>query len=276
MLLHDLPVEHRSVIPSHRSDEEAALLGWFSAQFDVLVEKFEPSLRLKRLWRHHRVGAVGAGGAVGGACAALVWCLHGAHEQSAGSAKTARQRGGWLHRAVHVGSRLQRRGAASIDALRARYHRQGAWAGQTAPHHCPPSHKRRWPEGAGAIKEVRRSGAVGYGIKTLAGVPVNILGRQASSIGRRLRSHPGCWSALVLRRCPTSRAAGRRTAVARLCRSGLSADPAATRRSADMGSLERRDNAVRLRHRRNHILTVSFRPLLHTVRQSLPLNWSRC
>jgi len=27
-------------------DEEASLLGWFSEQFDVLVEKFKPSLRL--------------------------------------------------------------------------------------------------------------------------------------------------------------------------------------------------------------------------------------
>jgi hypothetical protein len=31
-------------------DEEAALLDWFSGQFDVLVEKFKPSLRLKSRW----------------------------------------------------------------------------------------------------------------------------------------------------------------------------------------------------------------------------------
>jgi hypothetical protein len=31
-------------------DEEATLLGWFSDQFDVLVEKFKPSLRLMSKW----------------------------------------------------------------------------------------------------------------------------------------------------------------------------------------------------------------------------------
>jgi hypothetical protein len=31
-------------------DEEADLLGWFSDQFDVLVEKFRPSLRLMSKW----------------------------------------------------------------------------------------------------------------------------------------------------------------------------------------------------------------------------------
>ena len=31
-------------------DEEADLLGWFSDQFDVLVEKFTPSLRLMSKW----------------------------------------------------------------------------------------------------------------------------------------------------------------------------------------------------------------------------------
>jgi hypothetical protein len=31
-------------------DEEATLLGWFSEQFDVLVEKFKPSLQLKSRW----------------------------------------------------------------------------------------------------------------------------------------------------------------------------------------------------------------------------------
>jgi hypothetical protein len=31
-------------------DEEAALLGWFSQQYDVLIEKFKPSLQLKSRW----------------------------------------------------------------------------------------------------------------------------------------------------------------------------------------------------------------------------------
>jgi hypothetical protein len=31
-------------------DEEAKLIEWFTGQFDVLVEKFKPSLQLKRRW----------------------------------------------------------------------------------------------------------------------------------------------------------------------------------------------------------------------------------
>jgi hypothetical protein len=31
-------------------NEEAALINWFDQQFDVLIEKFKPSLQLKSRW----------------------------------------------------------------------------------------------------------------------------------------------------------------------------------------------------------------------------------
>jgi hypothetical protein len=77
----------------------------------------------------------------------------GAHEQPTGSPHTTRQRGGWLHRAIYVEPRLQRRGAASFGALSAGCHGSRAGAGQTrSAGHRAPSHKRHWPQGACSIK----------------------------------------------------------------------------------------------------------------------------
>jgi hypothetical protein len=76
----------------------------------------------------------------------------GAHEQPTGSPHTTRQRGGWLHRAIYVEPRVQRRGAALFGASPAGCYGPPAGAGQTrCADHRAPSHKRHRPQGASAI-----------------------------------------------------------------------------------------------------------------------------